>query len=105
MRRKRHKLARHERVPLLITRDAQRRAVEKRRQVERHERVEDNDLVRRVGVDGVVEREVGARVVEGDVQRRRRVGVLVRETRDEFLEIALALGGCDGGPRAVVVVE
>jgi hypothetical protein len=67
MRRKWHDLARHERISLLITRDTQRRAVEKRRQVECRERVEDDDLVRGVSVDGVVEREVGSRVIEGDI--------------------------------------
>ena len=92
MRGKRHDLVRYERVSLLITRDTQRRAIEERSQVERHESIENNDFVRGISVNGVVEREVGGRVVEGDVQCRRCVGVLVRETCDEFLEVAFALG-------------
>lgn len=106
VRRERHDLARHEGVVAArIPRRRQRRAGEERRQVEGHQGVEDDDLVRGVGVERLPEGEVGRVVVVRLVERRVGGRVRVGEARDELLEVALALGGGDGGAGPVVVVE
>lgn len=58
-----------------------------------------------IGVEGLVEREVGRGVVEGQVERGSSGGVGLGESRNEFLEVALALSGGDGRTGAIVVVE
>ncbi|RDW57363.1 hypothetical protein BP5796_12813 [Coleophoma crateriformis] len=73
-----HNLARYERVTLLIARGTEGGSFEESRQVEGGEDVQNDDLVRGVRVDGVVEGEVGVRVVEGQVQRRRCIELLVK---------------------------
>jgi hypothetical protein len=57
--RKWHEFTCNERVALLVTSRAKRWAFEKRSEVESRECVEDNHLVRGIGVDALVEREVG----------------------------------------------
>lgn len=66
-------------------------------EVERGQRVEDNDLVCRVGVDALVQREGDWAAVQGRVGRRvvlAQPGMV--EARDEFLQEALALSGGNG---------
>jgi hypothetical protein len=69
-----HDLACDEGVAALVALDAQGRAVEQSGQVERRQRVEDNDFVGGVGVDGVVERKLRCVVVIGFVESRVRGG-------------------------------
>jgi len=61
--------------------------------------------VRCVGVDGLIEREIGGCVVEGSVQGGSGGGEGVCEAGDPFLEEAFSLCRRDGGAGAVVVVE
>jgi len=79
--------------------------VEKSSQVESGEGVENDDLMGGVGVDGLVEGEVGGGVVEGLVQSGHCGGEGVGETGDPLLEETLALSGGDWRTRALVVVE
>ena len=58
-----------------------------------------------VGVDGLVEREVGGGVVEGFVQGGHGGGEGVGETGHPLLEETLALSSGDGGAGTLVVVE
>lgn len=69
MRRKWHDLARHEAISLLIPQRTQWWALEQRGQVESGERIENDDFVRCVGVNGLREWESGIVVVVGDVER------------------------------------
>lgn len=99
-------LGRLERVRVVSVVDRKGVVAGKRGQVEGGEEVEDNDLVRRIGVDGLVEGEVGLGRVEGRVGRRvvlgdRRLG----ESGDKLLEVSQTLGGTDRGSEALVVVE
>jgi hypothetical protein len=86
--------------------DVERAGAEDSREVEGGEGVEDDDLVGRVGVDGLVEREVRRvgvqRCIHGRVGARER---RLREAGDELFEVGLALCGGDGRAEAVVVVE
>ncbi len=105
MRRKRHQLARHKAIPLLIALQTQRRALKQGSEIKRRKRIQHHHLVGGIRIKGVVEREKRGAVVEGDVERAGGVGELVHEAREEFGEVAFALGGGDGGAGAVVVVE
>lgn len=81
------------------------RTVEKSSQVEGGKSVENNDLVGSVGVDALVEWEVGWVAVEGSVKSGGGVRVGVGETSNPFLKETLTLGGRDRRTWAVVVVE
>lgn len=60
---KRHELTCYEAILAAVLRGAQRWSVKQRGQVKRRKGVEDDDLVRSISVDGLVEREVRRRVV------------------------------------------
>lgn len=102
---KRNKLASNKAVLATVTSNAQRRTHLECGEVERSERVQNNNLVRSISVDGVVKREVNSVVVKGQVERRAGGGEGVRESCYPFLEETLALRGSDWGTHALVVVE
>lgn len=81
------------------------RSLVQRGQVKRSRSIEDNDLVGRIRVDGLVQREVGRGIVVSDVQSRRRSRERVCEAGNELLEISLPLGNGDRRSKAIVVIE
>lgn len=92
---KRYKLASDEAILATVTSRAQRRTHLERGEVEGGESVQHNNLVRSISVDGVVEREVNGVVVKSQVERRVCGWEGVREARDPFLQVTLALRGGD----------
>lgn len=105
VRRERDKLACHKRVGMLISVGAEWWAIKQRRQVEGRQRVENDDFVRGVRVDGLLEREICRRVVKCLVQRRVGSRVFAREARDVFVQVSFALRSSNRRARTVVVVE
>ena len=105
VRREGHNLGRNETVCALVTVEVQGGSGEDVGEVECDERVEEDDLVGCVCVDGVVEGEVGWVVVKGFVQGGQRLGVGGGEAGDPFLEETLALGGGDRRADTLVVVK
>ena len=67
MRPKRHNLTRHKSTPPLIPLRTEWWSFKQRCQIKRRQRIENNYFVRCVGVDGLVEREIGGAVVEGGI--------------------------------------
>lgn len=65
---KRNDFAGNEIVLLVVTSDRQRLAREQRSQIERSQRVEDDNLMRSIRVDGLVQGKVGRVVVERLIQ-------------------------------------
>lgn len=100
-----HKLASYEAVLLPVPCCAQRWPIKERRQIERSERIQNNNFVGCVSVDRLVEREEGGCVVEGFVKGGVWGGVRSSEACEEFIEVTFALSGGNRRARAVVVVE
>jgi len=100
------RLRRLERVRVVSVVDRQRVVTGQSGQVEGGENVEHNDLMRGVGVNGLVEREVGLGRVQGRVGSRVVLGDWrLGESRNKLLEVSLALRSTDRGAEALVVVE
>jgi hypothetical protein len=102
---KRDSLTSHKCVLVSITSRTQRWALEQGSQVERGKCVEHNNLMRSISIDGLVEREVGSRVVESLVQCGVGARSLVRESSNELVEEALSLSSGNRRTGAVVVVK
>ncbi len=68
---------------------------------------DDDIIMGEIGVERLAEREICGIVVDGEVDGRIGQGdVLIRETGNEFLDIADPLGAAGGiAPSVVVVVE
>lgn len=65
-----YQFAGYEAATVLITERTQWWSSEQRSQIERRQGVEDNNFMGGVGVDGIVQREVGRGIVESEVQGR-----------------------------------
>lgn len=65
-----HEFAGNERVSLLVAGETQWRALEQCSQIERSESVENDDLMGRIGIDGLVQWEISLVVVVSKVQGR-----------------------------------
>ena len=102
----RNNLGSDERVSALVAGGVvQSRTVEESGQVERGQSVKNNDLVGGIGVDGLVEREVGRVAVKGPVKSGGGSRVGVGKTSNPFLEETFSLGSSDRRTWTVVVVE
>lgn len=102
---KRHNLAGHEAVFLGVGRRGQGRAGKQGGQVKGSQGVKHDNLVRCISIKALIQGEVGRVVVKRLVECRFRGGICAGETSDEFLQVALALSGRDGGAGTVVVVK
>lgn len=100
-----NELAGNEGVGAGVTSGAERRTAEQGSEVESSEGVKNNDLVGSIGIDGLVQREVGRRVVVSLIESGCGIGVSVGEACEPFLEETLALSSRDRRTRSVVVVE